>query len=481
MNKVSLFFKATNNILGINERNLSFTKKYNKGKARRIADDKYRTYRVLKKVGVPQPELLKVLKTESEINNFSFDSLPKSFVIKPAFGFGGTGNLLIFGKSKKTGNWIGVNGKQYSEDHLKSYCLSILSKTFSLEFAKKDDFVLIQERVKLDPSLKRISSKKGLPDIRIVLYKTIPIMAMLRLPTKQSGGKSNLHLGGIGVGIDLATGTTTYAVTKDEPIEKHPDTGVNLSGFFISQWKDILKIAIRAVDEIGLKFGAVDIVLDRDRGPLVLEVNARTGLGIQLANQEGLKGRIARVKGIKPKSRAHARKIGMNLFGGEIEESVADITGMQVVGFIAMANFYGPNERVVKKVKVKNDTGALYTSIDRDLAYELGFEKALKDFDALDISRHFVNKKEAVQLKKEMAKYVKDHPEISALSVVKSGNITTIRPKVEVEVEMEGLKVPITANIADRSNMLYKAVIGRRALRKNFLVDSNKLFNRYKD
>ena len=481
MNKVSLFFKATNNILGINERNLSFTKKYNRGKARRIADNKYRSYKILKKVGVPQPEILKVLKTESDINSFSFDLLPKSFVIKPAFGFGGTGNLLIFGKNKKTGNWVGVNGKQYSEDHLKLYCLSILSKSFSLEFAKKDDFVIIQERVNIDSSLKRISSKKGLPDIRIILYKTIPIMAMLRLPTKQSGGKSNLHLGGIGVGIDLATGTTTYAVTRNEPIEKHPDTGINLSGFFIPHWKETLKIAIKAVDEIGLKFGAVDVVLDRDRGPLVLEVNARTGLGIQIANQEGLKGRIARVKGIKPKSRVHARKIGMNLFGGEIEESVADITGMQVVGFIAMANFYGPSERCVKRVKVKNDTGALYTSIDRDLAYELGFEQALKDFDALDISSHFIDKGEAVTMKREVAKYVKDHPEILALSVVKSGNITTIRPKVGIEVEMEGLRVPITANIADRSNMLYKAVIGRRTLRKNFLVDSNKLFNRYKN
>ena len=481
MNKLSLFLKASYNVLGVNERNISFTKKYNRGRSRDIADNKYLTHRVLTKAGIPVPKLLAVIKVKEQLEGFSFDSIPNSFVIKPAYGFGGVGNLLIFSKSKKNGMWIGINGMKYSESNLKAYCYAILNNAFALKFAEKKDFVLIQERVKIEPELKRICYSKGLPDIRIVLYKNIPLMAMLRLPTRVSRGKANLHLGGIGVGIDLATGTTTTAVMFDDIIERNPDTGVILSGFNIPHWKDVLKLAAKAVEVVGLDFGAVDVVLYRDKGPLILELNSRPGLSIQIANQEGLKGRIDRVKGLKPKSLLHGIKIGRNLFGGEVEESVTDITGMQVVGFIALANFYGMSDKSVKRVKVKNDSGALYTSIDQDLAKELGFEKALGEFDNLGLSRVFHDRKEALEHKREMAKFVQDHPEIIGLSVVKSGNIISVRPKVNVEIEMEGKKILTPVNIANRSNMVYKAIIGRRALRKNFLVDSNKVFNRYKD
>ena len=479
MNKLFLFLKAKKRILGKNERNLSFTLKYNKGRARHIADDKWKSYKILKKHNIPTPEILKIVRSEKGVNKLDFNKLPESFVIKPAMGTGGTGNLLIFGKSKKHNKWIGINGKKFSEEYLKAYCLGILNNTFSLEFAKQKDKAIIQERIKLDPSLKRISYKKGLPDIRIIIFKNIPIMAMLRLPTSKSGGKSNLHLGGVAAGIDLATGTTTYAVTYDRPIEKHPDTGVNLSGFIIPKWRECLKIAIKAVDTVGLKFAAVDVVLDVEKGPMVLELNTRGGLAIQIANREGLKGRLARVKGIKPTSLLHARKIGMNLFGGEVEETVVEATGMQVVGFISTANFIGPNGEVVKKIKVKNDSGALYTSIDRDLAIDLGYKQALEDFDALGVETYHVDKTEALKLKKKLMKFIKDHPEIVGLNTIKSGNIITIRPKVRIKIEMEGVIVEGICNISDRSNMVYKAIVGRRELKKNFLVDSNKIFSRY--
>lgn len=479
MNSLALYLKASKRVLGKNERNLSFTLKYNRGKTRRIADDKYRTYKVLKKNNIPTPEILKVIKSEKSLNKFDFSALPKSFVIKPALGTGGTGNLLIYGKNEKQQKWVGVNGRKYSEDYLKAYCLGILNNTFSLEFAKKKDLAIIQERIKLDPNLKRISYKKGLPDIRIIIFKNIPIMAMLRLPTKKSGGRSNLHLGGVAAGIDLATGTTTYAVTYDRSIDKHPDTGVNLSGFIIPKWREVLKIAVKAVDTVGLKFAAVDIVLDIDKGPMILELNTRGGLAIQIANREGLKGRLARVKGVKPTSLLHARKIGMNLFGGEVEESVVEATGMQVVGFLAMANFYGPNGEYAKKIKVKNDSGALYTSIDRDLAVELGYKQALDDFDSLGVNTYHNDRDEALTIKKRLMRFVKNHPEIIGLNTIKSGNIITIRPKVNIKLEMEGVIVDAICNISDRSNMVYKAIIGRRELKKNFLVDSNKIFNRY--
>jgi len=43
----------------------------------------------------------------------------------------------------------------------------------------------------------------GLPDIRVIAYNMVPVMAMMRIPTKESGGKANIHGGACAVGIDI--------------------------------------------------------------------------------------------------------------------------------------------------------------------------------------------------------------------------------------------------------------------------------------
>lgn len=47
----------------------------------------------------------------------------------------------------------------------------------------------------------------------------------------------------------------------------------------------------------GLGYIGVDLVIDRERGPLLLELNARPGLAIQMANREGLLKRLERING----------------------------------------------------------------------------------------------------------------------------------------------------------------------------------------
>jgi len=54
-------------------------------------------------------------------------------------------------------------------------------------------------------------------------------------------------------------------------------------------------LAARCYELTGLGYLGVDIVLDRIRGPLILELNARPGLNIQIANKAGLKSRFALV------------------------------------------------------------------------------------------------------------------------------------------------------------------------------------------
>jgi glutathione synthase/RimK-type ligase-like ATP-grasp enzyme len=82
-----------------------------------------------------------------------------------------------------------------------------------------------------------------------------------------------------------------------------------VAGLKIPQWDFILESAARGFDVTGLGYLGVDMVIDRDLGPLILEMNARPGLNIQIANCTGLTSRIARIEEIydataTPKERA---------------------------------------------------------------------------------------------------------------------------------------------------------------------------------
>jgi alpha-L-glutamate ligase-like protein len=113
-------------------------------------------------------------------------------------------------------------------------------------------------------------------------------MAMLRLPTRRSGGRANLHQGAIGAGVDLVSGITTRAVFCNRLAERHPDTGEPVVGIQVPRWTEVLDIARRVSQAVGLGYLGVDIVIDGRRGPLLLEANARPGLAIQIANGIGL-------------------------------------------------------------------------------------------------------------------------------------------------------------------------------------------------
>src|SRR5690606_16776504 len=134
------------------------------------------------------------------------------------------------------------------------------------------------------------------PDMRLIMFLGVPVMAMLRLPTSKSNGRANLHQGAVGAGVRLSDGKTTSAVLGSRRVENHPDTGHSVCGLQLPHWERILRIAIRCQHLVGLGYLGVDIVLDRDLGPLILELNARPGLAVQIANMNGLKARIELVE-----------------------------------------------------------------------------------------------------------------------------------------------------------------------------------------
>jgi glutathione synthase/RimK-type ligase-like ATP-grasp enzyme len=64
----------------------------------------------------------------------------------------------------------------------------------------------------------------------------------------------------------------------------------------VPYWQEILTIASQSFELTGLGYLGVDIVLDKQIGPLMLELNARPGLNIQIANREGLDLRLQKIK-----------------------------------------------------------------------------------------------------------------------------------------------------------------------------------------
>ena len=270
-------------VLSINQRNTDFVLRYNPRKLFPLVDDKLKTKRLALSAGIAVPPLYDIIETEQQIRTLAERLAPyDDFVIKPARGSGGDG-ILVF-KDKVFGRYRQINGKMTTHQELSYHLSCLLSGAYSL--GGSSDYAIIEKRVVVDPVFAEVSYE-GIPDIRIITLLGYPAMAMVRLPTRQSGGKANLHQGAIGVGVDLSTGKTLGGVFQNDTIDYHPDTLNSIVGIEVPYWDKILEIASNCYDLTGLGYLGVDIVLDKDQGPLMLELNARPGLNILIANREG--------------------------------------------------------------------------------------------------------------------------------------------------------------------------------------------------
>jgi len=275
-------------VLGMNRRNAEYIMRQNPRTAYPLVDDKLLTKRLAVEHGLPTPALLHVIQYHGDMATLD-EALKGSseFAVKPARGAGGSGIILIAGRNEQ--GFVKQSNEVVSFEELHYAISDILSGVYSLE--GREDRVLIEALVHPDPVFASVTFR-GVPDIRIVVYKGVPAMAMTRLPTQKSDGKANLHRGAIGVGIDMGSGTTTSGVNGTSLIDRHPDTGGKVSGISVPYWEEMLLIAAKAVDMTSLGYLGVDLIIDREKGPLLLELNARPGLQIQVANQSGLKKRL---------------------------------------------------------------------------------------------------------------------------------------------------------------------------------------------
>lgn len=279
-------------VLAINRRNAQFVLKYNPRRLYPLVDDKLKTKQLALSRAIAAPELYGVIEVEGQVKGIQgiLQGLD-DFVIKPARGSGGNGILVVAQRLDAT--FRGTDGSIITFEDITYHIFNILSGLYSL--GGQRDRAMIEYRVKFHPAFSHIVYQ-GVPDIRIIVFLGIPVMSMIRLPTRMSRGKANLHQGAIGVGINMASGTTLSGVWRNEVAEKHPDTGNTLTGLAIPEWQRLLEIATACYDITGLGYFGVDMVIDAEKGPMILELNARPGLNIQIANQAGLIPRLRLVE-----------------------------------------------------------------------------------------------------------------------------------------------------------------------------------------
>lgn len=422
----------SSSILGMNARNRLYLS-FNSARGRATADSKLRTKKILAQAGLPTPQLLAVFKSPADVFNFDWASLPDNFVLKPCSGFGGGGIVIIRKKAKWAGEWLLMDNSIITIADLRLQALDILAGQYSLH--NLPDQAFIEERIKIARIFQNLAYQ-GTPDVRVIVFNKVPVLAMLRLPTAASGGKANLHQGAIGAGIDLATGITTWGVCQGRPIKNIPGTGRPVSGIKLPDWNTILTLAVKtqeAIPELG--YAGVDIVYDKDRGPMILELNARPGLEIQNANLISLRRRLERVEGLEVLNAEHGVRIAKALFAGRFADRLMAEEGIKIVGSveeIKIRTFEG--EKFLSLARI--DTGARLSSIDRALAKKAGL------------------------LKKGNVLWT---------DIFKSSLGREKRTVVGLTFWLAGRKIKTSVSVTDRSKMKYPVLVGRKDL-TGFLV-----------
>jgi alpha-L-glutamate ligase-like protein len=417
-------------VLGINARNFDYIRAFNRKKAVRMADSKLQTKQFLSARGIPVPKLLSTIRARRELEKFDFNVLPDSFVLKPNAGFGGEG-IIVVKEKIRDGVWRKVGGGQITEEELRDQSLDILDGKFSI--ASLPDIALFETRVTSIDFIPGLEVE-GLPDVRVIVHNLIPVMAMLRIPTAASGGKANVHLGGIGLGIDMSSGKTTFATQYNKLIDELPG-GIPAAGHQIPDWDKVLLIASQAQLHTNLGYLAADIVIDEKEGPVLIEVNARAGLMVQIANLAPLKKRLERVKGLSVDSPEKAVKLGKELFGrtGKVKKKYPK---KDVVSYIEQGEII--LSEGTHRVTVELDPTHETTGIDRAFAESLNLSKVKKGSDLVKLKILLGNQRiqtvaELIDLSKADYKVILGRRDLSGFLIDPTSQEEKVLPKAEPE------------------------------------------------
>ena len=341
----------------------------NSREAKKFGSSKLRTKELLKQHNILTAELYHVFDSPDDLEVVNWTNIPVPFVLKPASGSAGKGIWVIEKKIENKAVWIDSQGNKIKEADFNLHINNILDGEFSTWGSNHK--ALVEEMIPSHPSLAKFSYG-GTPDIRVIVFNSVPIMAMARIPTKESNGKANLDQGAIAVGIDMASGVTIHGIYgKKKIIKTFPKSKKKVRGIMIPQWTQVLETAVRAANVAGYEYMGADLFIHPEKGPMIVELNGYPGLSIQIANDAGLKKRLERVEGLEVRNAQHGVKIAQALFANILidESKIGEIT--PIISYRPAIKAYD-DKRKLHNVDALINTSRYRSAISQELAEELG-------------------------------------------------------------------------------------------------------------
>lgn len=356
------------NILGRNGRYQYTT--LNSSEAKKYGFSKLRTKNLLREHQIPAAELYHVFDAPDDLDLVHWENIPTPFVIKPASGSAGKGIWVITERLSQQDLWLNNQGQELTTHDLRLHVHNILDGEFSTWGTNHK--ALIEEMIVAHPTLTELAYQ-GTPDIRIIVFNSIPVMAMARIPTEESNGRANLDQGAIGLGIDLASGLTTHGIYgKKKTITHFPYLPQQATrGIKIPQWDQTLKVATQAAKAAGYKYMGADLFIHQDKGPMIVELNGFPGLSIQLANDAGLKRRLERIEGLDVRNAQHGVRIAQALFAEIFLEEEVSTKGIPIIPYRPLVQIYNEQNHS-QTVDALVNTSRYRSAISQELAEKLG-------------------------------------------------------------------------------------------------------------
>lgn len=345
-----------------------YTKK-NPYVAKTYGFSKLKTKELLRECHIPTAEVFHTFESINDLDNINWETIPVPFVVKPASGSAGKGIIVILNKKPNKLEWESSEGEILTDEDLNLHVNNILDGEFSTWGSTHK--AIVEEMIPAHPDLLKYSYK-GTPDIRIIVFNSVPVMAMARIPTKKSRGKANLDQGAIGLGIDMATGLTTYGVNGKSGIITHfPGTRKKVSGIQIPQWNQLLEVAVKAAESAGFIFMGADLFIHEAKGPMIVELNGFPGLSIQLCNKAGLKKRLERIEGLEIRDAKHGVKIAQALFAHNFTDTKDIENGVKVIPTKPHITVFDDKNKGFDTEALVN-TGRYRSAISENYAHHLG-------------------------------------------------------------------------------------------------------------
>lgn len=361
-------------ILGMNAR-YRYTK-MNPQSAKKYGFSKLLAKQLLEANNISTAKIYHIFNTMNEVDTVNWESIPAPFVIKPASGSAGKGVWIIKKKVENKDEWLNQENVVVTKNDIELHVRNILDGEFSTWGS--DHKAIVEEMIPPHPTLAKYAYK-GTPDIRVIVFNSVPVMAMTRIPTEESQGRANLDRGAIGLGIDMATGATTFGLYgKSDRITHFPNSKKKVNGILIPQWTSVLQTAVEAANAAGFVYMGADLFIHPERGPMIVELNGFPGLSIQMANRSGLKKRLDRVEGLEVRNPQHGVKIAQALFAESFADKIMTEEATPIINLKPTIEVFDDRNRT------HNVQGVVDTKRDRSIiSEEFADELGLVDLDDL--------------------------------------------------------------------------------------------------